>query len=282
VGLGLYCFYGQHADTFREYAIEAGDAQVLPIFVATVMPAGLKGLLVVGLLAAAISSLDSALAALAQTTVRSLYVDVRHPTRDEKSQVHRSRLFTLAWGALLCLMAMYFESINLFEDLVSTALKTTSFTYGALLGAMLLALVPHKRDGRGLVFGAPLAVLSAIGLSLHQTWSDWIILAGLGLVLACWFYTLFRDVERLTEVKEPDQYMRRAWFILLADFPRTIWLLASGAMVWYLHFSDFYRQFADAETGEIAWPWYLPIGVGITLVLGYLLSRPKGAMGEGN
>jgi hypothetical protein len=90
---------------------------------------------------------------------------------------------------------------------------------------------------------------------------------------------LFHEVERLAAIKDLEQYVRRAWFILLAEFPRTIWVLAGSAMVLYLHFSDFYRQFSDAK-GDIAWPWYLPMGVGITVLLGYLMSRPKGVTVE--
>ena len=275
MGLGLFCYYLQHEDDLNRYAAAAGRARVFPIFIATVLPAGLKGLLVVGLLAAAISSLSAALAALAQTTVRTLYVDVSRPTGDERSQVHSSRLFTLLWGVVLCLMAMYFQSLTLFEDLMRTALRSTSFTYGALLGAVLLAFVPHGRDGRGVVFAAPLAALSAFGMSLHEDWTHWIIIGGVGIVFAAWCFVLFREVEELTAIRELEQYVRRAWYILLAEFPRTIWVLAGIGLTLYLHFSEFYRQFTDDDSGGIAWPWYLPMGVGITVVLGYLLSRPK-------
>ena len=69
VGFGLYAYYHNQAraDT------DALSLSVFPIFIATVMPAGLKGLMIVGLAAAALSSLNAALSGLAETTVHSLW-----------------------------------------------------------------------------------------------------------------------------------------------------------------------------------------------------------------
>src|SRR5437868_11402215 len=62
-----------------------------------------------------------------------------------------------------------------FHDTATTEIYTLSlhdalpicFTYGALAGALILAFLPHRRDGRGLVFGAPFAVLAAFGMMWH-------------------------------------------------------------------------------------------------------------------
>ena len=75
LGLALFCYYRQNTQSLQEYTLEVRTSNVFPIFIATVLPSGLKGLLVVGLLAAAISSMSSALAALSQTTARSLYME---------------------------------------------------------------------------------------------------------------------------------------------------------------------------------------------------------------
>jgi hypothetical protein len=87
-------------------------------------------------------------------------------------------------------------------------------------------------------------------------------------------------VESLLTISDHNEYLRRAWFITLAEFPRTIWVLAAGAVVIYLHFSDFYPEMLGSGSEGIAWPWYLPMGVGITVGLGYLLSGPREAGSE--
>ncbi|MCP4589737.1 MAG: hypothetical protein GY842_03245 [bacterium] len=274
IGLGLFAYYRQHADELRQYTMDMSEKELLAIFIATALPVGLKGLLVAGLLAAAISSLNSALAALSQTTVRSFFINVAKPVHDEKSQVHLARVFTVLWGIVLYMTASYFESMQIFSNLLTAALKATSFTYGALLGALLLAFLPHGRDGRGLLFSTPLAVLTAFGMSVHEAWTHWIMIVGVAVLFVCWCYMLFREVEDLAHIKDQNQYVRRAWYIMLAEFPRTVWVLAGSALVLYMHFGDFYGYFADAS-GQIAWPWFLPVGIGITVVLGYLLSRPR-------
>ena len=273
IGLALYAYY--QSPEHPLLSSPAGEHNIFPIFIATALPTGLKGLLIIGLLGAAMSSLDSAIAALSQTTVRAFFRDPRpdQPSA-EKRHVYLSRFFILMWSVVVCGTALYVDSITVFGDLVSLAFKTTSLTYGALLGALLLALLVKKRDGRGILFAAPIAVLTAFGISWHQFWSDWVIFVGIGVILVFWFYALFKEADSLAMVTDHHEYVRRAWYILLAEFPRTIWVLAGCALVYYLHSGEFYEYLTGGEMGEIAWPWFLPMGIGITVVLGYLLGRP--------
>ena len=276
LGLALFCYYRQNVDSLQDYTLEVSASNIFPIFIATALPSGLKGLLVVGLLAAAISSMNSALAALSQTTARSLYTGTGSREGEiGRPQVRIARTYTFAWGILLGLVAWYFTLVILTDIVINAALKATSFTYGAMLGALLLAFLPHNRDGRGLVFSIPFAVLTAVGMSQHQTWAHWIVLVGIGLIFAGWCYMLFHEAEQLATIPNHDQYVRRAWYILLAEFPRTIWIFAGSCVVLYLHFGDLLAPPGESVIHTIAWPWYLPTGTGITVLMGYLLSRPK-------
>ena len=69
---------------------------VYPVWIVTELPVGLRGLILAGIFAAAISSLDSILAALSQTTL-SLFRD-----QDKKGRENRdlwlSRILVLVWG----------------------------------------------------------------------------------------------------------------------------------------------------------------------------------------
>ena len=70
VGIGLYAYYRQNPLEGAALALfEEKPDRIFPIFVVEVIPAGLKGLILAGAFAAAISSLDSILAALSQTTL---------------------------------------------------------------------------------------------------------------------------------------------------------------------------------------------------------------------
>jgi len=127
-----------------------------------------------------------------------------------------------------------------------------------------------RRDGRGLIFGAPFAVLAALGMSWHGDWTHWIIVGGVCVLLVGWFGILASEADVLVDIQDRDQYERRAWYLLLAEFPRSIWLLIASALVLFLHF---YRN-EDGDYIILAWPWYLTMGVALTVLLGYLLSRP--------
>ncbi|MCZ6673114.1 MAG: hypothetical protein O7C75_09255, partial [Verrucomicrobia bacterium] len=72
IGVGLFTYYQQLPDANLPTKLAEGIAtidsdKVFPHFIATVLPAGLRGLLLCGVLAAAMSSLDSAMAALSSS-----------------------------------------------------------------------------------------------------------------------------------------------------------------------------------------------------------------------
>ncbi len=271
IGLGLFAYPRQHI--FQVYNVD--NSWVFPLFIAQVMPAGIKGLLIIGLMAAAISSLSSAVTALAQTTVSSFLLNRRRKEfTDEPARLRVSRLFVLFWGLFLCGMAIFFQDIRVYEDLLTLAQQTTSFTYGALLGALLVAFLPYRRDGRGILFGAPYAVLAAFGLRFSEPWTHWVVVSGVLALFICWCFALIREADDILRVGDHDQYVRRAWYILLAEFPRTIWILIASAGVLTVHFVAVDLDYMGVMGRDIAWPWYLPAGIGSTVLLSYLLSRP--------
>ena len=81
---------------------------VFPMWIVTVLPVGLSGLILAGVFAAAISSLDSILAALSQTTLSLLY----HPeskTDEELEKLNlvvKSRWLVVFWGVGLTLFTL--------------------------------------------------------------------------------------------------------------------------------------------------------------------------------
>ena len=77
---------------------------VFPVWIATELPVGLRGLILAGIFAAAISSLDSILAALSQTTLGLL--KPKAGVDAEKKRLFLSRVLVLIWGILLSAFAV--------------------------------------------------------------------------------------------------------------------------------------------------------------------------------
>ncbi len=146
-----------------------GD-ELLPRFVLQHLPAGLAGLVIAGVLAAAMSTISSSISALASSMTHDLYATWR-PQADGAALLRAGRRFTWLWGALLTATALAFHALAGGRDtpVVVLALSVASATYGALLGAVLLAgpigrLGGRPVAGRDVIAGAAVSVLTMLAL----------------------------------------------------------------------------------------------------------------------
>jgi SSS family transporter len=111
-----------------------GDA-LFPTFVVTQLPAGLSGLVVAGLLAAAMSTLSSSLNSLASATTHDFYAPMTHKS-DPRHLLTVGRWATVGWAVVLAGGALSFRSQD--QPVVELALSIASITYGSLLGTYIL------------------------------------------------------------------------------------------------------------------------------------------------
>ncbi len=161
-------------------------------FALAAMPDGLRGLVFAGLAAAALSSLDSALCAMASTWV----VDVRGRALEAGETPRALRRAASACGAALVVSALgvtaYDRVASPFVSLVELALSAMTVLYGALLAVFGWAFLARRAlpDGAGL---AALAVGAGVGALLFLqpvvlgrivvAWTWWVPLsAGAALV----------------------------------------------------------------------------------------------------
>lgn len=144
VGLSLFLFFHQHPLP-AEYAHLATPGQdgIFPYFVANHIPQGLSGLIIAGMFAAGISTLDSALTALSQTTVVGIRKTIESQTKlTDKQLLRRSRHFVAIWGIIIGLIAGGILTFTAGNDkgLIDIGLQVPGFVYGGLLGLALLSL----------------------------------------------------------------------------------------------------------------------------------------------
>ena len=109
---------------------------IYPTFVITQLPAGLAGLVVAGILAAAMSSHASAVNSLASASTHDFYAPLtgRH---DLEHLLWVGRWLTLIWTAVLVMGAIVFIG-DRDTPVVQLALSIASLTYGSLLGTYIL------------------------------------------------------------------------------------------------------------------------------------------------
>jgi len=158
VGLGLVLYYQTYPipDLYTELVQDKPD-RIFPVFIISVLPEGLRGLILAGLLSAAISSLDSILAALAQVSSRAL------GDRLQKIEgVTLSRALVLFWGLVLAAMAVTYQTSEL--NLVDLAFTMTTYTYGPMFGLILLSIIGLRTSA--LCFPAVgFSILLVVGLN---------------------------------------------------------------------------------------------------------------------
>lgn len=120
-----------------------GDA-IYPTFVVERLPAGLAGLVVAAILAAAMSTVASSLNSLASASTHDFYAPLSG-RRDPEHLLRVGRWMTLVWATILVGGALFFPDRQ--TPVVELALKIASLTYGGLLGSYLLAgLWPRARE----------------------------------------------------------------------------------------------------------------------------------------
>jgi SSS family transporter len=160
IGALLFVYFQAHPGaSLPEETVSAHD-RIFAHFIATVAPStyGLKGLLVVGIFAAAMSSLDSALGALSSTAVTDFYRPYARREASAKHYLRVARLFTFLFGVLLAGVALAFAGA---EDLLEEAFGWVGLIFGGMLGVFVLGVTTARRgDDRANV----VAMLSSVAI----------------------------------------------------------------------------------------------------------------------
>jgi SSS family transporter len=122
---------------------------IIPSFVLRELPLGLAGIFIAGVMAAAMSSIAAELNSLSTATVIDFYRRWVRPVASDAHFLSISRIATLFWGLVACVVATYAATLG---SLIEVVNRFGSFFYGSILGVFLLAMVPATR-GLGAFIG---------------------------------------------------------------------------------------------------------------------------------
>ncbi|MBN1558671.1 sodium:solute symporter [candidate division KSB1 bacterium] len=234
VQFGIFLFLGLLLYAFYHGAAMPPD-EILPRFIIEQLPRGLSGLIIAAVFAAAMSTLSSSLNSMASSTMFDLLLPHRKMTA--KKQLILARLFTILWGIIFTGGAMLFR--NKENPVVELGLAIASFTYGGVLGAFFLATMKsnlHEAD----------ILVSLWATIVYMTWfigpssGVLLILLSLAGIVGGWIFTTINRRARLYQL-----------------------VLSFLAVV----------LFIVLDSPQIAWPWYVPVGTSLMLILGNLSSQ---------
>ncbi|MFD6157722.1 sodium:solute symporter [Nocardia sp. NPDC060256] len=141
VGALLWSYNG--GKTPKELGLATTD-NLYPNFILHGLPVVISGLLVAGILGAAMGSLSSALNSMANSTVADIIRSFSRREISDEALLKLARYMTLVWAVLMALFAMGFSATT--GNVYLTALTIAGYTYGALLGAFLLGRLVKRAN----------------------------------------------------------------------------------------------------------------------------------------
>ncbi len=172
LGTCLYVFYKANpVPAAMEMLTGVGGAKaegILPYFVVHELPAGITGLVIAAVLAAAMSSISSSINAVSAVSVVDVYRRRIATHRDDRHYLMVAKLVGVAQGFIMVggAMTLLFAKSKTLQD---TANMLTALTAGGLLGLYLLGFLTRVADGRAVLFG----IISTLA------WTAWMALSKL-------------------------------------------------------------------------------------------------------
>ncbi len=123
----------------------------VPLFVLSHFPHGIIGLIMVGLFAAAMSSLDSTLNSLSAVTMRDLVQRFMFKDLKIKQEIITAKIITVFWGVICLTFAFYVGDIS--DSIIISINKIGSLINGPLLAVFLLGMLTRRTNDLGAVSG---------------------------------------------------------------------------------------------------------------------------------
>ena len=143
IGTALFVFYTVFPEKLAE-KLEAPE-QILPYFILNEVPVGLAGFVIMGLIAAAMSTLDSLINATAATVTMDFYKRLMVKNAPERHYLVAGRWFSIVFALIMISTALFihFANTTTLNDLQNYAY---SILGGGLLGLFLLGFITVKVD----------------------------------------------------------------------------------------------------------------------------------------
>ncbi|NUN09428.1 MAG: sodium/solute symporter [Ignavibacteriaceae bacterium] len=142
IGVLLFAYYGK---------LDIKSDEIFPMFILQEMPVIPAGIIIAGLLAAAMSTLAGSISSITSATVYDLLIPNYKKELTDEKKLNLSKIFTLIWAGVLTLSAIAF--MNSSKVVVELALSIASFTYGALLGTFFLGIIVKRAEQKAAITG---------------------------------------------------------------------------------------------------------------------------------
>jgi SSS family transporter len=153
-GLGLAAYYMLHPAL--QSTLTNSD-QVLPHFIVSVLPTGVAGLVIAGMLAATMSSVSAGINSLSTATTIDFIQRFRRRIGRSDRDVLMAKSVALVWGSLVTFAAAYVGRLGAVAE---AAITVIGFFTGPLLAMFLLGVLTTRVNQWGVLLGAVVGTLA--------------------------------------------------------------------------------------------------------------------------
>jgi SSS family solute:Na+ symporter len=171
LGTSLYVFYKVFPDSEAASMLSGATKAegILPHFVTTQLPPGFAGIVVAAVLAAAMSSMSSAMNSISAVGITDLYRRHLVKDRDDRHYVRAAKTVTLASSLIMIGGAMLLVRSET-KTLQHLSTEFAAIIAGGLLGLYMVGFFTTRGDGRAV----------GVGILFAVAFSGFVSLAGLG------------------------------------------------------------------------------------------------------
>jgi len=163
VGTALFVFYKAFPAELNP-AFQNNDA-IFPWYIASQLPAGISGLLIAGIFAAAMSSLSSSMNSAA--TAYATDIHFRFGWGKNKDQLKLARIATFVVGISGTLFAFMMATMNI-QSLWDEFQKVLGLIIGSLGGVFLLGILTKSANSNGALIGIITSLIVQFFVAIYQ------------------------------------------------------------------------------------------------------------------
>jgi Na+/proline symporter len=149
IGAALFGFYASHPERLDPTIT---TDQIFPLFITNEMPAGIAGLIIAGVFAAAQSTVSTSMNSTA-TTIVTDFMRPFHFCSSERTYLTAARFLTFLMGVFGTLLGLIFIDPEI-KSLFDSFIKVIGLFMGVLGGLFMLGVVTRRAHGRGALLGA--------------------------------------------------------------------------------------------------------------------------------
>ncbi len=159
---------------------------VFPSFLIHYAPAGILGIMLAVIFAAAMSTFSSEINSLASATIIDFYKRYYRPEASDSHYLWVSRGATVFWGVFATGVACFAGRLG---SLIEAVNKVGSYFYGPILGVFLLAFMVRRCGGMGAFWGLIAGEAAVLAVSYYTSVS-WLYYNVVGVTVVLLFGTM--------------------------------------------------------------------------------------------